>query len=68
MFRWSMRQEVNVFHTPLWLRRYGWFIPAIVVMLFFGNVIARGGAAWVGPFIDTLRPFIDTLLRFRPGS
>jgi hypothetical protein len=38
----------------LWLRRYWWLIPAVIVMLFFGIVIALGGAAGVGPFIYTL--------------
>ncbi len=38
----------------LWSHRLWWLIPAIVVLLFFGIVIALGGLAGVGPFIYTL--------------
>ncbi len=38
----------------LWLRRYWWLMPAVVVLLLFGIVIAIGSVAGVGPFIYTL--------------
>jgi hypothetical protein len=38
----------------LWTRRLWWLIPAVVVLIFFGIVIALGGVAGVGPFIYTL--------------
>jgi len=38
----------------LWVRRYWWLIPAVVVILFFGIVIALGSVAGVGPFIYSL--------------
>jgi Family of unknown function (DUF5989) len=38
----------------LWIRRRWWLIPAVLVLLFFGIVIALGGVAGVGPFIYTL--------------
>jgi Family of unknown function (DUF5989) len=38
----------------LWSRRLWWLIPAIVVLLFFGILIALGGVAGIGPFIYTL--------------
>ena len=38
----------------LWMRRLWWLIPALVVLIFFGVMIALGGVAGVGPFIYTL--------------
>ncbi len=38
----------------LWVRRYWWLMPAVVVLLLFGIVIAIGSVAGVGPFIYTL--------------
>lgn len=38
----------------LWARRLWWLIPAIVVLVAFGIVVALGSVAGVGPFIYTL--------------
>ncbi len=38
----------------LWTRRRWWLIPAVLVLLFFGLIIALGTVAGVGPFIYTL--------------
>jgi len=40
--------------TLLWKRRHWWLIPSVLVLLFFGVVLALGSAAGVGPFIYTL--------------
>ena len=38
----------------LWIRRLWWLIPAMVVLILFGILVALGGVAGVGPFIYTL--------------
>lgn len=45
---------VNELFALLWVRRHWWLIPAVVVLLLFGVILALGGVAGVGPFIYTL--------------
>ena len=40
--------------TFLWKRKMFWMIPFVVILLFFGLLIAVGTSTGVGPFIYTL--------------
>lgn len=40
--------------TLLWVRRQWWLIPAVLVLLICGVILALGSVAGVGPFIYTL--------------
>lgn len=53
MFR-GLLGTIRELFALLWMRRLWWLIPAIVVILFCGMLIALGGVAGVGPFIYTL--------------
>ena len=50
----GMFSTVHELVALLWVRRRWWLIPAVLVLLIFGAIIAIGTVAGVGPFIYTL--------------
>ena len=49
--KFNIAGELLIF---LWQAKMWWMIPMVLVLLFFGIVIAVGSSTGVGPFVYTL--------------